>query len=658
MKFKKNAVATHLLLGVMLTNSAIAGIQGVRKPSTGTSSGGSTAGPSDSVVIKPGKIVEDRKTELKPGVASNSCNRDQDSAKFFPLDFFQHISRDGSSLKFELRPDNKVLVKIPASLDVCGKFTPLIHQDNESKNITVMMKLDNDKTYSEYIKCLEDSKLLVDGKIEHDNIPGKSYSEYSYVMDYSFDKKTDIKKTVKLAYGYPEAFDGKDGYGNPFGFEEKVELPKSLCMKAEKVDAQPVYVNKGQDVLIEEINAICKTRDAQKIAEARKSIGNAEALSDIADKIKAELDASYLSAVKADVERIGKEMAKIEDKLNKEKDTIDESTAKKEIAKYAVLAKELDTKFLNPAIYRLDTLMQDRSKTEDAGQIKAIDDEIKKLNEDIKASFSGRNAASTSTVYSLMEKYSITDSAKTIDDIRHKSYVFSKVYAGPVDKRGAQLTFEKANQEQFNRSQSFDRTLTDWTDQYLVGQGNNFPIKKTEKERQGAIDRMNSRWAAYEKKEATDYQKYCGLGMMGSVNNPIKCKEFMGGVAQRRNNELKRRDKDLSYIKGKNSKLEKMGMNWNEYQRKVASKEAAEAEFYDPAGASYSGHEDNFSDRFPGYYGPTTSTMYDPSMYQMGGQMPQMPMMMPGAQMPIQQGQYQMPQPQMMGGQQMGWPGI
>ncbi len=672
MKFKKNAVVVHLIFAALLADSAVAGIKGVRKPAGSNGevpSATSTANP-ENVVIKPGKPVDTRKIDLKPGTASVSCNMDQDAAKYFPLDFFQHISRDGAPLKFELRPDNQVLVKVPASIDVCGKFVPLIHQDPETRNITVMMAVDNGKTYGEYVKCLEDAKILEDGKIDHSAREGKEYSEYSHVLSYDFDKKKDVKKTVKLSYAFPKAYSGKDGYESLYGFDDKVELPSSLCMRAEKVEPQLTYVNKGQDVLIEEINEICKTKDAQKIAEARRSLGNADALKDIADKIKAELDASYLNAVKTDVAKIYEEMSKIEDKVNKNKETMDESTAKKEVTKYADLAKQLDSKFLNQAIYRLDTLLQERAKTEDPEALRKIDEEVKKINEDISA-FSKRQATSFANLYSLMEKYAITDQAKVIEDIRLKSYLYGRVYAGSIDeKRGKQLTIEKANQEQGDRIVTFDRTLTDWTDQYLVGQGNLYPIKKTEKEREGAITRMNSRWASYEKKEMQDYQNYCTAGMTGGMRNPIKCKEFQNGYQSRRNNELKRRDKDLYYIKGKNAKLDKMGMNYNEYQRKIASKAERDSEMYDPYGASYTSFEDNFSDRYPAYYqGPQTSTIYDPSLYNMGGQMPfmqqqQMPFMMQGQgqmQMPMQ-GQFQMQQPMMLQqpqmGQMGGWPGI
>ncbi len=656
-------LAATIAYSLLMSPATYAGITGIRTPGNAGTPAGKASG---SVVVQPGKVGNE-KVEIKEGTASVSCKQDPDAATYFPLDFFQHISRDGSSLTFEQRQDNKILVKLPASIDTCGKFKPQLYQDPATKNVTIMMQMEDGKTYSQYLACLEEKKILVEGKIDHDKIGGKEYSEYSYVLDYSFEKDKDIKKTLKLSYGYPKAFSGKDGYQASYGLDQSVELPSTLCMVAEKIQPQISYLNKGQDVMIEELKAICKTGDAQKIAEARKSIGNADALKDIADKIKSELDAGYLAAVKQDVERIAAKMTKIEDKLNSEKSTMDEATAKKLSREYADLAKELDSKFLNPAIYRLDGLIKQRADLDDEDpRKKTIDDEIKKINEDVSA-FSRRSATSFSSLYSVMEKYATTDTAKTIEDIRLKSYLYGKVYAGAVDeKRGKPLTFEEANQKQYAGLQKFDRTLSDWTDQYLVGKGNLYPIQKTERERMAVIDKMNKRYNEYQQNEQKNYMKYCSAGWTGSVVNPVQCKAFMGGVEQRRNAELKKRDKDLQYIKGRNDKLAKMGNNYNEYQQKrQVANETPVGEGYDPNGASYSSFDDNFSDRFPGYNGPQQSTAYDPSLYNMGGNSGAMAMgsmgmnspMMVNPQMQVQPGQYQMPQMQ-QGGGQMGWPRI
>ncbi|MGZ3789521.1 MAG: hypothetical protein ACXVLQ_13415, partial [Bacteriovorax sp.] len=364
--------------------------------------------------------------------------------------------------------------------------------------------------------------------------------------------------------------------------------------------------------------------------------------------------------------KIAADMTKIEDRLNREKDTLDEATSKKLARQYADLAKDLDSKFLNPAIYRLDTLMKQRAgMDEEDPHKKAVDDEIAKINEDVGA-FSKRSNTSFASLYSVMEKYAINDSAKTIEDIRLKSYLYGKVYAGPVDeKRGKPLSFEEANQKQYAGLQKFDKSLSDWTDQYLVGKGNTYPIQKTERERSSAIDRMNKRWYDYQQDEAKKYQKYCSVGWTGSPVNPIQCRAFMGGVEQRRNAELKRREKDLLYVKGRNDKLTRMGTNYNDYQRRQVANETRETEGYEPYGSSYTSYEDNFADQFPGYYGPQQSTAYDPSLYSMGGQAAVSNMgnagmynpAMINPQMQVQPGQYQMPQ--MNQNIQMGaWPSI
>jgi len=650
---------------LLLTQASFAGIVGVRSSGSGGKVSGQT---SSSTTITPGRAVEE-KVEKREGTASASCKQDPDAASYFPLDFFSQIARDGSSLTFEQRADNKILVKMPASIDTCGKFKPQLVQDPTTKNVTIMMQMEDGKTYSQLLACLKEKNILVDDKIDHDKIPGKEYSEYSYVLDYSFDKDKDVKKTLKLSYGYPKAFSGKDGYPSTYGVDTDVDLPSSLCMSAEKIQPQVTYLNKGQDVMIAELKEICKSGDAQRIAEARKAIGNADALKDIADKIKSELDAGYLVAVKQDVERINAEMTKIEDRLNREKDSIDEKTAKDLTRKYADLTKELDSKFLNPAIYRLDNLMKERAALGDEDpKVKGIDDEIKKINEDVSL-FSKRPNTSFASVYTVMEKYAITDSAKTIEDIRLKSYLYGKVYAGPTDeKRGKAVSFEEANQKQVAGMQKFDRVLNDWTDQYLVGKGNTYPLMKTEKERAASIDKMNKRWYDYQTTEQKNYQKYCSTGWTGSVVNPIQCQAWMQGADSRRNQELKKREKDLLYIKGRNEKLSKMTTNYNNYQKRQIANESREAEGYEPYGSSYTSYEDNFAEQYPLYQGPQQSTAYNPYMYQMGGAQQAMNMgnagmynpQMVNPQMMVQQGQYQMPQMNQayMGNQQMMWPSL
>jgi hypothetical protein len=634
---------------MLLSQASFAGIIGVRSSGVSGTPSGKT---SSSVVVNPGKSV-DEKIIKGEGTAGVECKHDPASATYFPLDFFQNITKDGSLPTIEIRPDNKILVKMPASINTCGKFKPQIFQSDKDKNVTIMMQLEDGKTYSQYLACLEEKKILIDGKIDHDAIEGKNYSEYPYVLDYSFSKEKDIKKTLKVSFGYPVAFSdkvGKDVYPSTFGIDKDIELPTSLCMHAEKIQPEITYINKGQDVLLDEIRVKCMSGEAQKIAEAKRSLGNAEALKDIADKIMSELDASYLTAVMKDVKKINDDMAVIEERLLKEKDTIDESTAKKLAKKYTDLAIDLDRIFLNPAITRLEVLMKQVTDMDpEDPKRKAMDSEIKKLNEDIGA-FAAKKLT-TVGIDAALEKFAINDSAKTIEDIRLKSFWYGRVYAGPADKRGAPITFEQGVQKQSAGLQGFERVLSDRMDQYLVGKGNTLPLERTSKEKSAAVQKVITRWNKFQQSENDNLQKYCATGWTGQAKNPVQCQAFRAGAAGRLKAENSRIAKDTKYIEAKDRKLAKMNNGYAEYSRRQVASETQVSDLEASYGASITGYEDSYEERFPNYYGNQAFNPYDANNYNLGagsganmgnnvGYNPYVA----NPQMQVQPGQYQMQQ--------------
>lgn len=684
MKLNKKIVAINLLASFMFAQNVYA----ARFESDAVTPGSSSNGGDISVPKVEGS--EGTIGEAQPPII---CPSDINTQTNMPLGLINRLVRNGKPVTVEVDEAKKVVkVNIPPILNSCGTVQVETRQGTDSKNMIILFRIDGTKkvakkddagnvvkdaegkevmvdevvkgiTYGEFEACL--NKKIKNGKIPHKDIPGKEYAEAEYKFPYSFNKDEDSKKSISVSYGYPKAFDAEDGFPPFYGKDRGTTFKGYECMIPEKSGRDTVYLHKGFDALIEDINKACSSGDAQKIADMRRTIGNAEVLQDNMDLIKSALDAHYLIAAKAEATAIYKKMSAIETKMNKERDSMDETEARKRSAEYAALAKELDETFLNPAIYRIETLMAKRETLDsDSPEIAKIDDEIRKLNTEIRE-FYGKGDKAFSALYSIMEKYALNDSAKTIDDIRLKSYAYSRVFAGKPDKRGKPLTMAAANKMQVEGMKRFDKTLDDWGDQYQVSQGSTYPIKKTEKERQGAINKMNSRWAAYEKKEYSDYNSYCATGWTGSVKNPVKCKSFMSGREKRMNAELKKREKDLLYIKGRNDKLERMGTNYNDYQRKMASIE--EEEEYDDYGASYSSYEDNFEERYPSYSGPTTGTGYDANLYGMDGTSAMMGYGQQQQQMynPYQQSQmygaqpgYQYQMPQMQQQQMGGWPSI
>ncbi|MGZ3808434.1 MAG: hypothetical protein ACXVCE_10130, partial [Bacteriovorax sp.] len=141
-----------LACGLLLSQASFAGISGVSASNTPTSSGSGSSG--SGVTVKDGKKNnDDAKVVLTQGQASVSCGQDPNASIYFPQNFFQQISRDGSPITFEQRPDNKILVKFPPVLDGCGKFKPQLYQDPTTKNVTIMMVHEDGKTYGEYLQC-------------------------------------------------------------------------------------------------------------------------------------------------------------------------------------------------------------------------------------------------------------------------------------------------------------------------------------------------------------------------------------------------------------------------------------------------------------------------------------------------------------------------
>lgn len=672
MKLNKKLLAFNVLATLFATEAMSAPITVVRtKTDPDSNSSGSSSGVTTDV--KTSKATEERVLNVKAQQTAQ-CTLDQGPSKHFPLKLLSLLTRDGDDITIEKKGDGVASVKIPAIINVCGKFVPELKQDRVSKNVTVLMTLvgtrtskemvdgvekatvtpNAELTYKEFEDCLAEKKILVDGKINHDTIPNDKYSSTAYTLDYEFDKKKDISKSISLTFGFPVAF-GKD-YGAKHAFDKDVPVPGESCMVAENVSDKKFLLNKGREDYIQSFIEACKSGNATEIEMAKRDLGNAEALRDIADKIRAELDAGYLVAVRKDVEKIYKELEKIEDKLNDPKE-LNEKKARELMAKYTEQLKLLDSIFLDKAITRIKELLAQREKLdEDSTEIAAIDAEIKTLNEQIGEFHKRPNLAS---VYNTVEHFYLRGPAEIVEDIYLKSQNYSLVYAGDSDGRGKALTIEDAHKRQVEGFKKFKPVLAEWEEAFQVRKGNQSPVIKAQREIQTANMRKNSRLQAFRKKEMEDYNSYCTANIIGQMKNKTRCTEFFTGKNKRERAQLKRYEADMKYISSKERKLSKFAGAYGEYESKRnALQEKSEFERYE--GASSSGYEDTFDERFSSYSGSSQPGFVDPNMFNMGApsfgqpqmfqQQPQMMMqqqMMPGFQQPMIGNQ--------MGG---GWPNM
>lgn len=569
------------------------------------------------------------------------CKLDQGESEYIPLEMYETLTKHGEPLEISIKDNNLVEVKLNRYLVACGKVIPELEQNPVTLDVMVLLKIQKDgKTlkYSEYLNCLEEKKFVKDEALDHSGIADSNYSSLAYTLPFNFDRQKDIQKTAKVTFGYPYAFsDPVTGYGAKNGFVSQDIVPGSNCMLEEKIASEPVYINKGRDVLLAEIEAICNSGNLDNLKDVLRSLGNMEALRGDMENVRHQLSMRLLESALAESEKYMKQMEKIEDKINTSKSEMTEQEARKEINKYVELVKKLDETYLNPAITVLDQLMTERQAlidaTEDEDTIAAdlarFDKQIAELNNGI-AAFSERNQTAHANIYSMMQKYALNDAAKKVEDVRLKSHFFARVNAGGGDQtRGKPITVETANKEHQKRSKNFTKTLNEWKDVYLVSKGNMEPIHRVERERTQAITRMNSRYQKMEEGLMKDYQSSCKVGMLGTLQNQAKCQRFLGTVQKKREQELRRREKDLYYIKAKNTTLDKMGMSYNDYQNQMAKRELAGEDGYASYGSSgeYHDYDASYSDLYPLYDGPTGGTAYGGNMFSFGQQDPQQQMM-------------------------------
>lgn len=613
-----------------------------------------------------------------------SCSADQGKAEYFPLEFFKMISINNTAPEIELRSGNRIAVKLPPVLNSCGDFSPEFVQDSKTLNVTVMIKAEKGGkkvTYSEYLKCLEEQKLVgEDGYIKHGDIPGNKYSYSVHEGKVKADPIKDAAKTIRVDFGFPYAFKSfnDSGYEPLYGFVSETPAKGMSCMLQEKLATEPVFLQKGRDILLQEFIQTCEHGSTEEIKELIKTIGSYEAVKDEVGVITAGLIEGFLGAAKKEATDILKLMADLDNKKLADGDKLEEKDARKIVAKYAEYAKKLNEVYLDPAITQLDALMKQREALEEASsdseepdpRIAEIDKKIQALNESISA-FANKNPSEMANLYAVMQKFAINDSAKIIEDIRLKSYFYGKVNPGIEGKK--KMSMESAAKEQSSRLKKFDASLKEWTDYYMVSKGNTEPLKRVEKQRAAMIQSMNKRYANFEQTMAKDYNSYCAVGMLGTVKNPAKCQQFMSNYNTRLGQELQKRERDLKNIATANTKLERMGMNYNEYQLEMQKRmrDGDMSGGYESFGYGDGEYEDYSSALYPEYSGPSMATDYlgmnqyntgatgRNGVYNFGGGNA-MPAMQNGG-MPSNFGSQQLMQPSMMQPyqqQQGGWPRI
>lgn len=641
---KNKIVAVNIAIGILLAQLAWGADEFDSIPSKDYSSNGSYSGNGSSGVDLKDEVVP---VGPKPDVeSSKKCDGDIGNSLYFPLKFFNKISRDGSGLTIKLMPGNKIQVIVPFSIKRCGTFYPEPYENPNTKDMTIRMKVEPKQTYKEYLDCLKSEKVVAqDGSetavtpilikkgekylpIDHSKISADQYETTSYSVRSTFDKKTDFMKMVKLSYGSPN---GIGGFSPLHAVDESVKLPD--CLKAEKIGSEIVYINEGRERELEKLQEICRSGSANVILKKLESgdIGNTAALVGTFKQVEAEFKRAYLEKYKGDeLPKIYNQMTTIENDITKNIDTMTEDRARKRTREYADLAKKLNKEFLVPSLERLSSLVaQADGMSDDNEKKKKIMAEIKILNEDIGA-FDNRKKDLRS-VSIIMKKYALLDTAKTIQDIRLKSFLYAKVHSDSNDGDKDALTFEEAFRRQNEGMAKFEKTLAIWDADYRSGHGESGPKSRVRNQAIAAEKDRIKHINNFYKNEEKNEKKACARTFFRNPNNPTnpngflnpeRCEDFYASKEARFKNQERRSAADSAYVTKLNKRYAKMDASYNSYHRGKAQKikEAGE-ERDDPSDPSYDPDyldaPSEFDDEYTGW-NSRQPAQYDPRMYNMG----------------------------------------
>jgi hypothetical protein len=494
-------------------------------------------------------VAERKQVNTTTAVVAEECSPDQSGEKVFPVEFMNNLFRDESS-KLDIsieKKKKKIKVNMPPFYKGCGRIIPTLTADTNGSAIISLgvasvtyglddKKVTTDGSYGQFLKCLRDKEIVKKDEnsefVSHVGVEAKEYESISYEIPYSI---PDVKKSVKLGVAYPKSF-RSDLDMAPANDIDSSMYGGGACLEAEKISKDDTYLNEGQDVVLKKVAEVCKSGDAQKMAEAKEWIGNADSIADIADKIQAALDASMISAKGDKVKDAIKRLDEIDKYCIDHFSDMTPELASKKAADYRAELEKLSNDFLDPAIIQLDKLMGQRDAIkDDNADRRALDKEIEKLNSSI-GEYS--NKARKDGIYKTMAKYAVVDDAKYIEDIRARSDVYSRVY--PPDSassagRGKAISFDKAEKMRNEDLRDFDKLTDRWIDGYRAANGDYAPVKRAAAEFNSIYKNAQKMQKNFAETEDALKKRYCS----GFYSQDTCNKKYWSGYNQRMNKYTK-----------------------------------------------------------------------------------------------------------------------
>ena len=519
--------------------------------------------------------------------------------KTVPLNLLKLITVNGNGIEIEhnivnstVPMDKKtVTVNIPNHITTCSDFTPKVHQDSQRNSLFVTVEnnfdLDNylkDKSVIEKVGVAGSSAKKYDAELLKKMTPlekyeacmtiagvftkdssgedkgikvnwpeGKGYGpKYSKAIKINFNPKQDMR----VLFASP--VEGGNLYGAAYNWDNDVPMNfnnPAKCLLKEELDMGGVNLWDEVDRKYAKLKEDCEGGHI-KIRNAMKRLGEFPE-QDVFKKI---LEKQLENELEEMAEDRYKRLTQLGDKIRDP--NLTRPQAEQLSAEYVSYVRELNNFYIQPKLEKLKKLETKRKSASSSKERGIIDGKIKELNSQI-GSFEDGPLSKKMNVAKTMDalrKQGLVDEANEVAELKLTSGIFRDVHFGRKGQKRKSLTYQEAENLVRTKRLAYNRQSVLFSQAYMArtGEGkfsglflNN--IKSVQRKMQTEMVKFRA--------QEMKYLRYCSRTMIGSMQNPMRCKKSMSAKAVgRRRGMLNSKLKSLE---------KKLGQNHEHYQKFV-----------------------------------------------------------------------------------------
>ena len=503
---------------------------------------------------------EDGAAQVKDSAVTPEESASCSTGKALPFFVFHNIMSNPDLLRVEFANEEKtqVRIRVPTYFNACiDEMTPKVHfSDN---NLHFRMEIDKD--YSEYITCLKEGEYVdEDGRPNQEKF-AKTISDDA--MNYVYNVRNfSVDENMAVIFESPFPDDDNGNVPPVFG---TADPRSSECYLNELVREGGFNLHiSRENVATEWAYDLCTRGGYEQILEGLASLedstlGNAALLRSVLQQALEEERKERIQAIYARLEGINDAFTPSEDD---DEVPVSESQARRLASEYRRLAREIDEILLQPAKEKLASLIEEYNESVDDEKKDALEEEINRITDSIRDFGHMRHEHFDKG----LEEYALIDRARDIEEIKHKSILYERIYAGHPNGRGRRLSPDSADREVERRLQTFDNILEDWRLAYGAKRGDKRVLQTQRRRVQQANRRMSRTWARYQKNEMNMQKRLCGRSMFSfRMKNPSGCRHFMANSQRRHARAMRIRGRNHAQVMRAESNYNRYSTLYEEY---------------------------------------------------------------------------------------------